>query len=64
MNDTTKTTHYFASDGNYGNANVIGIFDTTNWTDEHWQAIDDATDGNRFRVAQNIHNLLSQDLDA
>lgn len=51
--------HYFASDGNYGTANNIGIFDTTKWTDEHWQAIEDATDADRLGVAQEINNSIS-----
>lgn len=47
--------HYFASDGNYGDADGIGVYDTTNWTDREWQLINDATDGRRLRIARNIN---------
>jgi hypothetical protein len=47
--------HYFASDGNYGDADGIGVFDTTNWTDREWELINDATDGRRLRIARNIN---------
>lgn len=33
--------HYFAQDGNYGTADEIEIVDTSNWTEEMWDLIDE-----------------------
>ena len=51
------TEHYFAVDGNYGDATEgILIIDTTNWTDEHWRVIDEAPDYYRMMVAHRLHH--------
>lgn len=45
---------YFASDGSYGTAEELTIFDTTDWTDEDWELIEFSTDMERSQVAQTI----------
>ena len=47
-------THYFTKDGNYGDADGATMFDTTKWTAAQWQAIEDASNQNRFEVAKEI----------
>lgn len=46
--------HYFANDGNYGDAEEILIVDTDLWNEEDWQEIEDATDSERPQIAQAI----------
>lgn len=46
--------HYFASDGNYGDASQIVIVHTDDWTNEDWDKIMDASDDERAQVAQDI----------
>lgn len=45
---------YFAVDGNYGNDVNIVIVDTRGWTSYDWSAIEDASDGERSRIAADI----------
>ena len=47
---------YFAVDGSFGNAVDILIVDTSNWTDAHWDAVEDASDSERIEVARNLTN--------
>jgi hypothetical protein len=46
--------HYFASDGNYGDADLIALIDTTRWTAADWARIESASDSDRFAVAKRI----------
>ena len=46
--------HYFASDGNYGNAEKLIIANTSKWTTEDWVAIEEANDNERTKVAARI----------
>lgn len=46
--------HYFAQDGNYGDAEEILIVDTDLWTEENWQELEDAYDNERPTIAQAI----------
>ena len=46
--------HYFAQDGNYGDATELIIVDTTNWTEDDWLLIEDATDSERADMAERI----------
>lgn len=43
--------HYFAVDGNYGSADGIVIVETSDWSEDDWQAIEDAGDRDRASVA-------------
>ena len=45
---------YFAIDGNYGDADFLVVMDTTQWTAEDWDAIDESSDYRRIRTAQEI----------
>jgi hypothetical protein len=49
--EPNNTTTYFALDGNYGDADGIVIVDTSTWSEEDWQAIDEAGDSDRASVA-------------
>ncbi len=44
-------TSYFAIDGNYGNADGIVIVETSEWSEDDWQAIENAGDADRASVA-------------
>ena len=46
--------HYFAMDGNFGDAHGLVIIDTHEWTEEDWDAVEDTTDSERFIVAVTI----------
>jgi hypothetical protein len=46
--------HYFADDGNYGDANGLVVIDTALFTDEDWSLIEEATDWDRPKVARDI----------
>lgn len=47
---------YFGKDGNYGDAENIVIVDTSDWTEDDWQMIDEAGDTDRASVALGIAN--------
>jgi len=49
-------THYFAEDGSYGIANRMAIFDTSAWTEDDWEKIEECQDKNRLEVAVEIRN--------
>lgn len=46
--------HYFAADGNYGDALDLVVVDTADWSDEDWALIDEAFDGDRPKIAEEI----------
>ena len=46
--------NYFASDGNYGNAEKLIIANTSKWTKKDWEAIEEANDNERAKVASRI----------
>lgn len=46
--------HYFSQDGNYGDADSLTVVDTSRWTSDDWDAIDEAPDYDRVRVARLI----------
>jgi hypothetical protein len=47
---------YFAIDGNYGDADELYICDTSYWTEEDWNEIDDSSDHERCFAARRINN--------
>ena len=47
---------YFASDGNYGSAEDLLVIDTSQWTEEYWQLIDETPDNYRMMVAHRLHH--------
>lgn len=46
--------HYFASDGNYGDGDLVVILDTTHWGPVDWARIESASDDQRWTVAKRI----------
>lgn len=46
--------HYFADDGNYGDANGLVIINTDYFTEDDWTLIEEASDWDRPRVAREI----------
>jgi hypothetical protein len=46
--------HYFAGDGNYGGANDLVVVDTSKWTDEDWERIEETQDYKRSTVAMSV----------
>jgi hypothetical protein len=46
--------HYFAKDGNYGIAENFRVFETSDWTKQDWQKIENCSDGERLEIAINI----------
>lgn len=38
------TFHYFAEDGNYGDANGLVVLETTKWNELDWEAIEESSD--------------------
>jgi len=43
--------HYFTDDGTYGDAREMIILDTSNFTPEEWEWVEEASDGERVRIA-------------
>lgn len=61
MNNTTEiqskpqALHYFAADGNYGDAACLVILDTTDWTPDHWDYFDNhVPESERHVMAERI----------
>ena len=48
------SSHYFASDGNYGAANAVVIVKTDHWTALDWEELEEAYDLDRIDVAIKI----------
>jgi len=54
--------HYFASDGNYGDAEGLVVIDTTSWTADEWDIIENTPDDRRAAVASSFSDLSSDQL--
>lgn len=54
--------HYFAFDGNYGNADGIVLCQTQDWSEEDWTEIENATDNERANVAVEISRQYGNQL--
>jgi hypothetical protein len=50
----TRTIHYFALDGNYGNADGIVLVETDDFSVEEWLEIEEASDNERANMAVEI----------
>lgn len=46
--------HYFAIDGNFGNADGIVLCQTQDWTEEDWDRVETCTDDERANIAVEI----------
>lgn len=49
-----RTIHYFAEDGNYGDANGLVVIETTRWTELDWEDIEMSSDESRPATAETI----------
>lgn len=45
------SSHYFASDGNYGAADKVVILETGHWTESDWLEIEESYDLDRINTA-------------
>ncbi len=48
------SSHYFASDGNYGAADKVAIVKTDHWSESDWLELEEAYDLDRITVALSI----------
>lgn len=48
------TIHYFAKDGNFGDAKDLVIVDTSDWTEDEWADIEYAIEPNRPLIALSL----------
>ena len=46
---------YFATDGSYGDASGLVIVDTSKWTQEQWQMIEETSDS--FRAVRAMEGM-------
>ena len=53
--------HYFATDGNYGDADDILVTETDSWTEAHWELISEALDVDRIVIASRFRHGYSVD---
>ena len=51
-----RASTYFATDGSYGTAHNLEVIDTSEWADEDWAEIENATDDTRADTASAIAN--------
>ena len=45
---------YFAMDGNYGDSHGLVVLDTSRWSDDNWDAIENSPDEERIIIALEI----------
>jgi hypothetical protein len=55
-----KVLHYFAVDGNYGDASGLTIIDTTDWTEEDFTHIEEVRDQDRPLAARAISEWIEK----
>ena len=48
------STHYFTEDGSYGHSDEPLYIDTTDWTKQDWEEVEDAWDSDKYWVAKKI----------
>jgi len=56
--------HYFAADGNYGDASALVVVDTSEWTEADWVRIDEAMDDERPEIAKQINEMRMNNADS
>ena len=52
--------HYFAVDGNYGDASLMCVIDTSDWTEAMWHTIEETSDSDRPTQAILIDQLANR----
>ena len=55
-----RPSHYFAEDGTYGEAGKLVIIETSDWTEEDWEEIEETPDWDRPRVAKIINKTYGK----
>lgn len=45
---------FFSIDGSYGSGTDILVVDTSSWTEDDWNLIEEASDSERLEVARNL----------
>lgn len=55
--DSARSAHFFTEDGTYGSVDGMEILDTTNWTVEDWERIDECGDSSRIAEARAIAEM-------
>lgn len=58
-----RSLHYFAADGSYGDAVGLVVMETTMWTADDWDIIDQASDLHRVHVARLLTESYEPDRD-
>lgn len=53
--EVKQLVHYFAEDGNYGDAGNLTLVKTTEWNELDWEEIEETPDWDRPRVAAIIN---------
>lgn len=56
-----RSRHYFTTDGTFGNADEVRVFDTTRWTEDDWDEIDGSCDLDRLDIAQSIAKRIERE---
>ena len=51
---TNNLSSYFAVDGNFGSADVMVVLNTTNWSEEDWTQVEEASDSERAQIALDL----------
>ena len=51
---------FVTSDGTWGDANDLFIFDTTNWTDEQYEEFSETSDSDRLRLAKEYSEITNE----
>lgn len=57
-----RSAHYFTVDGTYGDASDMKVFNTTQWTEQDWNDIESASDGERVGVAVSIEKRIERQM--
>ena len=52
--------HYFATDGNYGNAENLVIIDTADWTEDEWDIIEQSPEMIAQKLHSNFHKVKTK----
>ena len=52
---------YFAPDGSYGDARGMVVIDTTDWSDEMWETIEETSDHQLVEVAEELAKGVSDE---
>lgn len=61
--DAVSSTHYFTDDGTYGSVDGMEIMDTSAWTSEDWERIEEAGDSARLAEARAISSLRKKQIE-